>query len=920
MAKIDIHQWEFGYILNHFWSNLSHPNGFIKIVQLSPSSILIYLIPFILLISAILFLRLYFRLKKSLKETSILLELTPPAYSEKTAYTTQQLFSTIYSLGKDRNWLDKLIGKKPRFSLEIVSTKHQGIRYLIRCTPDQVSNIKKNLLSFLSQVGIKTVDDYLPKNFEKLENYHSRIIEYKLSRSFAYPLQKQDILNESDPVAYITGMMTKLSPGELVSFQIVLSPTKTKETDIIASKIRGNEDVLGYLNEPEYPFIINSLFSILMVVAKIVSLVGNWIIEVIRELRWGSGDPRSVSNYQYFEMQQQQKLNAPKAVHIPTPYEQETISSIQGKIGQPLFDSSIRLLVIATNKQELKEKTKGFSSSLEPFFVPGYQSLKIKRSILNWLFTMNPLRSFTFKNRLLSIKTPHKGRYAQLLSVSEMADLFHFPFAQVAQTENLVKSYSKELPAPISLKQDIEFDVVFAKNTYGGSTTMIGLTKEQRARHMVVFGGTGNGKTTLILEMMGQDIKNGKGIGFIDPHGDAAEMALLLVPKDREEDVVYIDPDDIDKPFAINLMELNPNLSVNDSLREKERIAESIVSLFRRICSSEFSKAGNNAFRIERILLNTIYTAFTIKDCTLFTIYDLLVDPALLKETVGRLQNVRLQKFWKNEFGRAGDFQVVKMVGGVTARIDRFLNSEAARRILEQPHSTIDFDWIMDNKKILICNLSKGKLSEDISQVLGTTIITKIQLAAMRRAHIPEDKRVPYYLYVDEFQNYATQSFVEMLSEARKYKLNIIIVEQSTSQQQEHNMINTILANAAIVVCFRTGNPEDEKIMLGQYRSFVKEGEIMNLPWFHFFIKIYSKIPQEPFSGETIPVKVHFDKAKIERIINMSREKYGTDYNANKLIQVQQTIKEEKSNRTDNEPKKDTSYRYKAHSKGGLPK
>lgn len=537
---------------------------------------------------------------------------------------------------------------------------------------------------------------------------------------------------------------------------------------------------------------------------------------------------------------------------------------------------------------------------------------------------MNLIKSYLFKHRLISFRTPRQDKFAQLLSASEAADLFHFPFAQVTQTENLVKSYFQDLPAPISLKQDIELDVIFAKNNYGDHSTMIGLTQDQRARHMVIFGGTGNGKTTLILQMLKQDMENGKGIGFIDPHGDAAETALMFVPKDREDDVVWIDPDNIDKPLAINLMEVTPGLSVNQTLREKERIAESIVSLFRRICSSEFSKAGNNAFRIERILLNAIYTAFAVKDCTLFTVYDLLTDPVLLKETVMKLENVRLKNFWKNEFGKAGDYQIVKMVSGVTARIEKFLHSEAAKRILDNAHSTIDFDWIINNRKILICNLSKGNLGEDISQVLGTTIITKLQLATMRRAKIPEDDRVPFYLYVDEFQNYATDKFVEMLSEARKYKLNVIIVEQTTSQNHDRNLTNTILANVTTVICFRTGNPDDEKIMLGQFRGFAKEGDIMNLPWFHFFIKIYAKTPQEPFTGETIPLETKYDRKKIDRVIKRSDDKYTVVYNPKKIEEKHQEnseVSEENESLTkETQSQMQGSTRYKTKSKKGLPK
>jgi hypothetical protein len=882
------------YLLNNFTANLSHSNnGLLKVVIHNPLSFLPLFILIVLVILSVYILRFVFRLKKSIKETSVILEITPPSHTEKTAYTTTQLFSTFHGLINEQTMLDKLLGKKERLSFEIVSSKNEGIRYLLRTTPNQVNNVKKNLTTYLPDVSIKKVDDYLLKDFGKSNELKTQVVEYRLGKSFAFPLQKQNQLEEHDPVGYITGMMTKLSPNELISFQIVLSPVKTSETQIIQNMIRGKRDVFQYLSSPSYHWVLRLIFGVITLLTTAIKEVGGALISVVNEAQ---SSPDQIRRMRAYELESKMRMNNFKNIpKILTPYEEELIQSIQGKIAQPLFTSSIRLLVIAKNKQELKERINGFNSSLSTFSDISNQSLKIKKGILN----LKKIRIWLFKKRLISLVTSRNDRYAQALSASELSDLFHFPFTRVTQTENIVKTYSKELPAPISLKQDTAFDVTFGKNTYGGEETVIGLTKDQRARHMVIFGGTGNGKTTLILEMIKEDIQNGKGICFIDPHGDAAERVLQMVPKNREKDVVWIDPYDIDYPLALNLMELTPNLNVNDSLREKERIAESIVALFRRICSSEFSRAGNNAFRIEYTLRNAIYTAFTIKNCTLFTIYDLLNDPALLKDTVNKLDNERLKTFWRNEFGRAGDYQVVKMVGGVTARIGRFLNSESARRIFEQPISTVKFDELMDSHKIIICNLSKGKLSEDISQVLGTTILTKIQLATMKRAQIPEDDRVPFFLYVDEFQNYATESFVEMLSEARKYKLNIIIVEQSTSQQFDQNLVDVILANVAIVICFRTANPADELIILGQFAPFVKEGEIMNLPWFHFFIKIYAQVSQEAFSGETIPLKIKFDKQKMERIIKLSKEKYQIAYVSQKTeqkINATNTNKSEQGN------------------------
>jgi hypothetical protein len=215
------------------------------------------------------------------------------------------------------------------------------------------------------------------------------------------------------------------------------------------------------------------------------------------------------------------------------------------------------------------------------------------------------------------------------------------------------------------------------------------------------------------------------------------------------------------------------------------------VSIFRKIFSDD-DKGGH---RIEYLVRNTVQTALTLPNPTLFTIFELLNNPQFRKEAVASLENEYLQNFWRYEFAKAGDFQQVKMSAGVTNKVGRFLFSASAERIIGQPKSTIDFDDILNSGKILICNLSKGLLGEDTSELFGITILAQLQMAAMRRARQSEEDRKPFYLYVDEFQNFATPSFVQLLSEARKYKLYLHIAEQSTAQQEDRLMVNTILAN-----------------------------------------------------------------------------------------------------------------------------
>ncbi|PIZ00181.1 hypothetical protein COY62_03990 [bacterium (Candidatus Howlettbacteria) CG_4_10_14_0_8_um_filter_40_9] len=400
--------------------------------------------------------------------------------------------------------------------------------------------------------------------------------------------------------------------------------------------------------------------------------------------------------------------------------------------------------------------------------------------------------------------------------------------------------------------------------------------------------------------MASDDIGKARGLAVIDPHGDLAEGLLDTVPLERQDDLIYLNPFDIKHPISINLLELTPDLSEDEAELERELVCESVVSILRRV----FRKDENvDAHRIEYILRNAIYTAFTTTDPTIFTVYELLTNPDFRKSAVKGLTDDNLINFWKNEFGKAGDYQVVKMVSGVTAKIGRFLFSPIAKRILEQPKSTIDFKDIVDNWKILIANLAEGKLGEDTAQLLGTTIIAKIHLAMTRRAQMESKDRKPFYLFVDEFQNFATSSFTKLLSGGRKYGLRITIAEQSTAQQDDRNIVNVILANVGTVVCFRTASPVDEDLMLAQFAPAILQGDIANLPRHHFYIKLAAIEPQDTFSGKTMPIVTHKDQVKRDMLIEASRKNYATVYS--KPIEKPKAVEPEK--KIQKKTKKETS-------------
>lgn len=779
------------------------------------------------------------------KKPFVLFEVSPPTSTEQSSYTTTQLFASIHGLMRQKTWLHRLFDVSKSYSFEIVSSKDKGIRYILRVSSDDASIVKKNLIAYLPGIQVKESTDYIAP-----ASSDGHVLDIRATNNFAFPLKKQDNLKEYDPIAYVAGTMTKLTEDELVAVQMVILPTNQNTVHIISrlrSLFLNSKDVLTELKGTSQ---IRSIsISIVYIFLQILLFPVGLMIWVFTGGREGPILPILKFDYK-----------TPDST-----YRDIIETQIKQKIDQPLFSATLRLLTISNSRSNQLKIEKGFVAALSPFTNGGYQSLKPKRfpriaivnSVLRWLYT----------NRLVNLI----GNLT--LSTAEVSDLYHFPFTSTTKTENLSKLHSKELPAPLSLKQKSELDIYFANNTYGGTTTRIGLTADERRRHVYILGATGTGKSTMLLSMIEQDIKNNKGLSVIDPHGDLIDQIISVIPKDRISDVVYFNPDDIGYPMGINLLELTPGLNEEDAIREKEFIAESIISVFNKIYTDKYSGP-----RMEYILRNTIHTAFTIPDASLFTVYKLLINTSYRKSIVRNLKDENLLDFWKYEFAKAGDYQKVKMISPITNKIGRFLFSPTAKRILEQGKSTINCDTIMNEGKILLCNLAKGKIGEDNSSVFGVLIMAKIQLAALKRARMKPEDRKDFYLYVDEFQNFATPAFAQILSEARKYKLNAILAHQTTSQLEDISLVNITLANTGTVICFRTANPEDERMILPQFRPYIEQGEIASLPSYHFYMRLGALNPEEPFSGVTVPVHIEYSRNRVDEVIDSSRKLYTKKY------------------------------------------
>ena len=778
------------------------------------------------------------------RRAMVWLELTPPASISKTPESTTQLFSVIHGFRAARTLKERLLRRTPALSFEIVSTKKQGIRFLVQVEARSANSLQKVIAAYIPEAKINIVDDPASKP--------DLIKEFTQKHHFVLPLAPSEAFEQHDPLSYITAAMTKLDDNESLAMQLIIQPIKLTEASRLSRRILSNEDILKRVSRGK--------LSPLSKVGELFSGAALGVTDTIGEVYNGSTSSYYQNKSSKDAALQAQVQKRQRPARTLSAFELELMESMHQKVSQPLFQVDLRLLC---NSPDAKEQLATLRSALDGYSVPQYQSLHAKARL--------PLVQ-TYRTRLATLRLPNLMRKQSLvLSASEVSSLFHFPASNISKTDNLVTSLSRTLPAPVSLKSGQELSVLIGENIHHEVTTAIGLTEAERQRHMYVIGGTGNGKTTMLLYSIIQDIKSGKGLAVIDPHGDLAETILHHIPEDRIGDVIYMNPDDLAYPIGVNLLELTPGLEDDDLLREKDLITESTISVLRKI----FSEDDSGGHRIEYVLRNTIQTALTMENPNLFTIFRLLNDNKYRREIVKTLDDEDLRNFWKNELGKAGDFQKVKMVAGITAKIGRFLFSASAKRILEQHKSTIDFGDILDSGKILICNFSKGALGEDTSSLFGTTILAKLQVASLRRARLKQADRRPFYLYVDEFQNFATMSFVQMLSEARKYKLFLIMAEQSTSQQDQQRLVDIILANVGTVICFRSGSPADERYVLPLFYPYIEQGEISNLPAYNFYMRISAVTAQEPLSGQTLLLDEADDETVFKEAIRSSREKYA---------------------------------------------
>ncbi|MBW4061433.1 type IV secretion system DNA-binding domain-containing protein [Candidatus Saccharibacteria bacterium] len=532
--------------------------------------------------------------------------------------------------------------------------------------------------------------------------------------------------------------------------------------------------------------------------------------------------------------------------------ELSAIEQVEDKTKHPGFEVLIRVLVSAENVSRSQQVLQDLATSFSLFERPGLNGFKFVPALdVQGLVTAFIFRFFP------------PEMHSSVLNSAELATLFHLPDSQFTPTNNVARQLSKEVDGPTSLSST---GLLLGYNEFRGTKKEIRLSEQDRRRHTYILGQTGTGKSTMLENMMVQDMLSGNGFAFIDPHGDSAEKLLSLVPKNRAEDVIYFNPADMEYPLGLNLFEFD------DPMQKDFLIQESLNMLYKLYDPNGTGVIGP---RFEQWYRNAALTLMADPNgATFIEIPKVFTDTEYLKQKFKYLKDPTVIDFWTKEMGQTSDYHKSEMLGYFVSKFGAFQQNEMMRNIIGQTKSAFNMRDIMDNKKILIVNLSKGQVGEMNAKLLGMMFVIKFQSAAMSRANMPEADRNDFCLYVDEFQNFSTDSFASILSEARKYRLNLIVGNQFIGQLS-NEIRDAVFGNIGTIVAHRMG-PDDAEFMVKQLTPVFDASDLMNIPNYHSAVRLLiGGLPSQPFTMLDSPWIAPGNPAMGVAIKQLSAAKFG---------------------------------------------
>ncbi len=533
--------------------------------------------------------------------------------------------------------------------------------------------------------------------------------------------------------------------------------------------------------------------------------------------------------------------------------DENLVKLLEEKSGKIIFDCNIRILSSAKTVDETNRLIKELGAGFNQFESADGNKFKINELSGKELRKM--IENFSFR--------VFDEKFSIPLNVEEISSVYHFPVSKKS-APGVRTLKAKEATPPINLPKE---GVLLGQSHFRGESLNVFIKKEDRRRHFYIIGQTGTGKSVLMQNMVSQDIKNGEGVCIIDPHGETIEKILPLIPKERTEDIIYFDPGDVSRPLGLNMLEYDTRYPEQKSL-----IVNELFEIFNKLFN--MSVAGGPMF--EQYFRNA--TMLVMEDPssgnTLLEVERVLVDKDFRELKLSRNKNIVVETFWRQVAEKAqGEQSLANMVPYIVSKFDTFLSNDIMRPIIMQEHSSFNVRDVMDQKKILLLNLSKGKLGELNSNLLGLIMVGKILMASLSRVEIPEAERKDFYLYIDEFQNVTTKSIATILSEARKYRLDLIVTHQFIGQLEEE-IKKSIFGNVGSMCSFRIG-ADDAEYLEKQFSPVFSSSDLLNIDNYNAYLKLLiDGQTSKAFNIKTIlPETGNPELAK--EIKNLSKLKYG---------------------------------------------
>jgi hypothetical protein len=530
------------------------------------------------------------------------------------------------------------------------------------------------------------------------------------------------------------------------------------------------------------------------------------------------------------------------------------LDGIDTKAGKPGFITSVRIVVSSPTAQGANSHLTNIIGAFAQFAGPS-NNFKRTRILFKQLFMVDFIYRYM----------PLFHRNTCVLNSEELATIFHFPNKTV-ETHHINWLKAKSAPAPSIIPAD---GLYVGKSMYRGQVKKIFMAEKDRQRHMYIVGKTGTGKSEFLKDMILQDIRAGKGVAVMDPHGELVEDIMQLLPPERAEDVIYFNPSDTERPMGLNIMEAKTE-------EQMHFVVGSIIALMYKLYDPH--KTGIIGPRFEHAIRNAMLTIMAEPGSTFIELVRCLTDQKYVQELLPKVKDPIVRRYWTDQIAQTSDFHKSEVLDYIVSKFGKFITNKVMRNIIGQSKSAFNFRQVMDEQKILLVNLSKGKLGEEDAKFLGLILVPKILTAAMSRQDIPMDQRKDFYLYVDEFQNYATEDFAVILSEARKYRLNLIVANQFVAQIEE-DVKNAVFGNVGTLVTFRVGVP-DANFLQHEFAPTFTESDLTNIEKFHVYIKtVVNNEPVPAFSMDltrdiTAEQKM-MDPKRAELLRELSRVKFG---------------------------------------------